>query len=115
MTNVISWLDQVGYNELKFVISEAWGEPAELSTLFEHERTNAHATQSTLSFHCEGLVALMLSPLATYYIPTTCRITYWEMASRTPSPSSSTLYEHVLMNETPYITNSFGIFTELQI
>ena len=35
--NVISWLNQVRDNEPKFVISEALGEPAELSTLFEHE------------------------------------------------------------------------------
>ena len=53
-----------------------WGEPAELSTLFEHEPADAHATQSTVSFHCEGLVALVVLPLTTYYVPTTYSITY---------------------------------------
>ena len=66
--NVISWPNQVGYNELKFLIFEAWGEPVELSTLFEHERADVHTTQSTVSSHCEGLVALVFLPLATYYV-----------------------------------------------
>ena len=71
-----------GYNERhflaepKFVISEAWGEPAELSTLFEHERADVHTTLSTVSSHCEGLVALVLSPLTTYYVSTTYSTAY---------------------------------------
>ena len=85
-----------------------WGEPAELSTLFEHECADAHATQSTVSSHCEGLVALVLNPLATNYVPTTYSTAYWEMALRTPSLN-------ILKNETLYIANSSGIFTELRI
>ena len=76
ITNIISWLNQVRYNEPKFVISEVSGEPAVLSTLFKHECADAHATQSTVSSHCEGLVALVLSPLATYYVPITYSTTY---------------------------------------
>ena len=61
-------IPRFGYNELKFIISEAWNEPTELSILFEQECTDMHATQSTISSHCEGLVALVLSPVVTYYV-----------------------------------------------
>ena len=107
ITNVISWPNQVGYNELWFVISKAWGVPAELSTLFEYERADTHATQSIVSSHCEGLVTLVLLPLATYYAPT--------IYGTTTEKWLRALLLLTSTNETPYIANSFGIFTELQI
>ena len=77
------------------------GELAELSTLFEHERVDMHSSQCTATSHCEVLVTLVLSPLATYYVHTTyCNI-----------------YVRTRLNERNpvYIANLFGIFTELQI
>ena len=58
--------------EPKFVIPEVLGEPAELSTLFEHERTDAHSTQSTVTLTVKGWSRLCSHHL----LPTTYSTTY---------------------------------------
>ena len=70
ITNVISWPNQVRYNEPKFVISEACGEPANSPLCL-----NMNAPTCTpLS---PQLALTVLLPLATYYVPTTYYLQYY--------------------------------------